>query len=167
MADNDILNKLKQQILAQGTSSKWSGEGFGSAEANAADMAKILAHTGITDISQFGKVQTPVYETYQIQTNPFTGNPGYIVGEGEEAGWVDAKPDVLKAVDKNGVAKIQTGTQETIGNKLTGQAVPNTYSERQTGNFFGGTFEGKGNTGYGVQFDAQGMLIKATRYPSP
>jgi hypothetical protein len=44
----------------------------------------------------------------------------------------------------------------SFGNKLTGQAVPNTYGDRQTGNFFGGTYEGKGNTGYGVQFGADG-----------
>ena len=54
-------------------------------------------------------------------------------------------------------------TGQTFGNKLTGQAVPVTYSERQKGDFFGGTFEGKGNTGYGVQFDAQGQPIFYTQ----
>jgi len=54
---------LVDQILAQGTTSKWTGEGFGSAEKNAADMAKILSDIGITDISQFGKItkEEPVY----------------------------------------------------------------------------------------------------------
>ena len=50
-------------------------------------------------------------------------------------------------------------TGETFGNKLTGQEVPQTYSERQTGEFFGGTYEGKGNTGYGVKFGADGTPI--------
>jgi hypothetical protein len=54
-------------------------------------------------------------------------------------------------------------TGETFGNKLTGQEVPNTYTERQTGDFFGGTYEGKGNTGYGVQFDDQGLPIFYTQ----
>ena len=54
-------------------------------------------------------------------------------------------------------------TGQTFGNKLTGQAVPVTYSERQKGDFFGGTFEGKGNTGYGVQFDAQGNPVFYTQ----
>ena len=54
-------------------------------------------------------------------------------------------------------------TGQTFGNKLTGQAVPITYSERQKGDFFGGTFEGKGNTGYGVQFDAQGNPVFYTQ----
>ena len=100
---NPAVANIKGQILAQGTTEKWTGEGKGSAEANATDMANILAGIGITDISQFGQL-----------------------------------PD------------------GSFGNKLTGQPVPNTYSERQTGNAFGGTFAGKGNTGYRVNFDAQG-----------
>ncbi len=48
------VEKLKRQILSQGTTDKWGGEGFGSAEKNAEDMAKRLAESGITDIRQFG-----------------------------------------------------------------------------------------------------------------
>ena len=57
--------------------------------------------------------------------------------------------DQSKIKTVNGKFVIDTG-QTTFGNKVTGQEVPNTYSERQTGNAFGGTFEGKGNTGYRV-----------------
>jgi hypothetical protein len=53
--------KLATQILGQKTTKQWSGQGFGSAEANAADMASILSGIGITDIKDFGKV--PVYAT--------------------------------------------------------------------------------------------------------
>jgi hypothetical protein len=53
----------------------------------------------------------------------------------------------------------QMRTEETFGNKQTGQAVPNTYSERQKGNAFGGTFEGKGNTGYRVDFTPDGTPV--------
>jgi hypothetical protein len=106
---------LTQQILSQGTTNKWTGEGFGSAEKNAADMAKILDQIGITDVSQFGQIQKTV-------------------------------------VDENGGESLVS----TYGNKETGQEVPSTYGERQTGNAFGGTFTGKGNTGYRVEFDAQG-----------
>lgn len=103
------VNLLTQQILGQNITDKWSGVGYGSAEANARDMAKILAGIGITDIRQFGEIQTP-----------------------------------------DGV---------TFGNKITGQVVPNTYSERQTGNAWGGTFAGKGNTGYRVQFAEDGTPV--------
>ena len=103
---NPNISNIKGQILAQGNIDKWTGQGQGSAEANATDMATILAGIGITDISQFGAL------------------PG-----------------------------------GGFGNKVTGQAVPNTYGERQTGNAFGGTFSGKGNTGYRVNFDATGKPI--------
>ena len=118
-----VLDKITSQILAQGTTDKWSGAGYGSAQANAADMAKIIAATGATDISQFGQI------TKEIPTFDESGN---------ETG---------------------TTTITKYGNKVTGQEVPNTYSERQTGNAFGGTFAGKGNTGYRVEFDAQGKPL--------
>jgi hypothetical protein len=81
---------------------------------------------------------------------------------------VDVGLDETKEVDESKVKTVDgklvadTG-QTTFGNKATGQAVPNTYTERQTGNFFGGTYEGKGNTGYGVQFDSQGNPIFYTQ----
>jgi hypothetical protein len=53
----------------------------------------------------------------------------------------------------------ETRTVQTYGNKETGQEVPNTYTERQTGNAFGGTYEGKGNTGYRVDFTPDGKPV--------
>ena len=123
------INALTQQILAQGITSKWKGEGKGSAEANARDMAQIMADIGITDIKQFGQI---------TKTIPGSGD-----SYETEQGTVD----------------VPEQTYTTYGNKATGQAVANTYSERQTGNAFGGTFSGEGNTGYRVQFDAQGNPI--------
>jgi len=79
---------LTKQILGQGISDKWTGEGFGSAEANAREMAKMLAGAGITDIKQFGvrDVQrerlldaaddTSIYtETEKEYYNKATGQP--------------------------------------------------------------------------------------------
>jgi hypothetical protein len=126
---NTIINNLVSQIKARSNTSQWSG-GYG-ADAATKDMARILAETGITDISQFGPV------TQEVQK---------VVGYED---W--------------GAPIYQTVTEQTYGNKVTGQAVPNTYTERQKGEFFGGTYEGKGNTGYGVQFDAQGQPIFYTQ----
>ena len=126
---NTIINNLVSQIKARSNTSQWSG-GYGADEATK-DMARILAETGITDISQFGPV------TQQVEK---------VVGYEE---W--------------GAPIYGTVTEQTYGNKVTGQAVPNTYTERQKGEFFGGTYEGKGNTGYGVQFDAQGQPIFYTQ----
>jgi hypothetical protein len=119
---------VTEQILGQGTLDKWSGEGKGSARANAADMAKIIVSTGATDINQFGQITKEI----PVTTTDENGNV-YETGE--------------------------TQTVTTYGNKLTGQEVPVTYGERQTGNAFGGTFDGKGNTGYRVEFDAQGKPL--------
>lgn len=88
--DQNELNthNLTKQILGQGTSDKWTGEGFGSPEANAREMAKMLAGAGITDIKQFGvrDVQrerlldaaddTSIYiETEKEYYNKATGQP--------------------------------------------------------------------------------------------
>jgi hypothetical protein len=123
-ARDAAIESLKKQILGQGLTDKWKGEGLGSADANARQMAEIMADTGITDIKQFG----PITKTI----------PGYSYET--EQGTVD----------------VPEQTVSTYGNKETGKEVANTYSERQSGNAFGGTFEGSGNTGYRVQFGPDG-----------
>jgi hypothetical protein len=194
----DYKQLIKKQILGQGLSSKWSGQGRGSAEANAEDMARILSGIGITDIKQLGKVDK--YEPVEKIGMTFNGQP--VQGSGSEFYVMDAvdtgdgtdyvrrdlspeeaqqvKPvygvvtgtdeynqptyrnvDVTNVKEKDG--QLFGATGQTFGNKLTGQEVPNTYTERQTGDFFGGTYEGKGNTGYGVKFDAQGNPIFYTQ----
>ena len=153
-AKPDYTQALINQILGQNTSSRWTGQGHGSAQANAADMAKILSGIGISDIKQFGKV---VKKDVPTEVRP-DGRGGFVNPQTGKA--VD--PSLVTSTSMSGEAgdsmmyTAPVGTQEGWGNKLTGEFVPNTYSERQTGNFFGGTFAGKGNTGYGVQLDAQG-----------
>ena len=127
--NNATIEALIKQIQARSDTSRWTG-GYGADQATK-DMARILAETGITDISQFGPITREVQKVVGYED---WGDPIY-----------------------------QTVTEQTFGNKETGQAVPNTYTERQTGNFFGGTYEGKGNTGYGVQFDDQGLPVFYTQ----
>ena len=119
---------MTKQILDQGTTAQWTGAGHGSAEANAKDMAKILAGIGITDINQFGKItveeDVPYFDEY---------------GSGSTK-----------------------QKRETYGNIVTGKAVPVTYSERQTGNAWGGTFAGEGNTGYRVDFSTGKPIFYTT-----
>jgi hypothetical protein len=194
----DYKQLIKKQILGQGLTGKWSGAGHGSAEANAEDMAKILADIGITDIKQFGKVDKyePIEQigmTFNGQPVRGSGSEFYVMdavdtGDGvdyvrrdlspEEAQQVKPVYGVPTGYDENTQPTYKTvdiknikekdgqlfgATGETFGNKLTGQEVPVTYGGRQGGNFFGGTYEGKGNTGYGVQFDAQGNPIFYTQ----
>lgn len=47
---------LTQQILNQNLTDRWQGQGWGTAQANASDMARMMATAGITDIKQFGEV---------------------------------------------------------------------------------------------------------------
>ena len=74
-------------------------------------------------------------------------------------GPVTKEVDIYMGEGVDGTPIYQTQEEQTFGNKITGQAVPVTYSERQTGNAFGGTFEGKGNTGYRVDFTPDGKPI--------
>jgi len=121
------INTLASQILGQNLTSKWSGEGFGSAQKNAEDMANILSGIGVKNIKDFGKIEKQV--------------PRYTYDESGN--------QTLDGYD----------TVTTYGNIKTGQEVPNTYGERQQDNVFGGTFAGKGNTGYRVQFAPDGTPI--------
>lgn len=151
---SSVIDNLTQQILGQGTTDKWKG-GV-DAQTAAKDMAKIMAGIGITDINQFGKFTQGGIPT---EVRP-DGRGGFTDTKGNP---VD--PSIVKTETQSGEGGEFTyytapvGTQEVYGNKETGQVVPNTYSERQTGNAWGGTFEGKGNTGYRVDFTPDGKPV--------
>lgn len=196
--------KVQKQILSQGLTSKWKGQGFGSAEANALDMAKSLVASGITDIHQLGQgtfyepvfVQTQYVTTdgmavqyldgkyYMYVVNPnnseeaiqkevdpktVTKQLGFasqeITGDGGEGGNQSIKDvftpltaDQQKKIklDANGYMTVSMPMGQGFINKDTGQHVLSNYNERTTGNAFGGTYAGKDNTAYRVQFDAKG-----------
>jgi hypothetical protein len=153
-AEKAKIDALTQQILGQNLTNKWSGEGHGSAQANAADMAKILAGIGITDIKQFGKVKAT--EQIPLQEGDIV-NGNRVYQDRESGQWFEVVQDPAgEGATHVPTSPFKTVTKETFGNKVTGQAVPNTYSERQTDNAWGGTFSGEGNTGYRVQFGADG-----------
>jgi len=146
------VDDLAKQILAQNTTSKWTGQGFGSAKANATDMAKILSSIGITDIKQFGLIEVP--DKY-VGLTPRYNARNEIVGYTSQKDGSDVPLNKARLSDDGGLIAPLT----TYGNKVTGQAVPNTYSERQTGNAWGGTFAGDGNTGYRVDFTPDGTPV--------
>ena len=52
-------SNIANQILAQGTTDKWVGQGYGSPTRNAYDMGVMLAGQGIKDINDFGQRTTP------------------------------------------------------------------------------------------------------------
>jgi hypothetical protein len=55
MPTTGAAGNIASQILAQGTTDKWGGEGYGSATKNAYDMGVMLAGQGIKDINDFGQ----------------------------------------------------------------------------------------------------------------
>lgn len=131
------VGKLAQQILSQDTASKWSGEGFGSAEKNAYDMAALLAGQGLTDINQLGVRTRVVPESYS-----YSGTGGADTGMGE----------LIPAHEVN-----------EYYNKATGQPIQS-YYDKASGNTWGGTFAGEGSTAYKVQFQPDGTPTFYTQY---
>jgi len=186
MSSQDTLAK---QILGQNLTSKWTGEGLGSAEANARDMARIMDSIGITDIKQFGQVPIyePAYVQYMYNGRPVTPKPdgtGSVMIQGPDGyGWgtiplekatktyvTEDVSNGLSTVDPSKI-KIINGqpvalsNNLTYGNKVTGQTVPTTY-DKMGGNVWGGTREGAGTTGYQVDFTPDGTPVFYTSYSS-
>ena len=71
---------------------------------------------------------------------------------GESGSYLEPVDPSKLTKDKNGKLVVQTST--TAGNKETGEELSkaSNYAERTGGNSWSGTFRGKGNTGYNVQF---------------
>ena len=129
IAVGTVLDQLKAQQAA-GTAQYYQGGakdgkkgGFGSLDAMTEDMAKNLVAAGITDIRQVGE-----------KTVTIPGGISY-----------DQDGNQIQEPDR---------TEKQIINKITGEPLSkaSNYSERTTGNSWSGTFKGKGNTGYNVQF---------------
>jgi hypothetical protein len=175
---NAAVDKVTQQILAQGTTSRWTGEGFGSAEANARAMAEQLVANGVTDINQVGKVEqkvdvtvTPQYEySYTGQVDQ-DGQPiqtatlvGYVDQNGKEVDAALVKAEQIYEGGESGTSSTAyvapIGTTTVIGNKATGKALINDYGERGgVGDAWSGTYAGSGNTAFRTTFDAKGNPI--------
>lgn len=169
------VNKVKDQILAQETTSKWTGEGFGSVDANAEAMAKNLVASGVTDINQVAmidkKVDAVVIPKYE-QTVIGYDNEGNPIGDSKIVGYTDSKGNAVdaslvkadtvysggEAGNAETVYTAKVGTEKVIGNKVTGEALISDY-DRSTGSAWSGTFTGEGNTAFRTSFDASGKPI--------
>lgn len=174
------IKKLTQQILEQGTTSRWTGEGYGSPEANAREIAKYLVEAGIEDIKDFGKVKVDVTNRTggRVPATVYPNDPndpskGYYTFEHvwnpqQEIVATDKKipvdPSQIKVSytgpyeDGSFVASQTVALpvyEERFGNVKTQTPIRQDYS-RAFGNIFGGTFTGKDSTGFGVQFGPDG-----------
>jgi len=94
-----------------------------------------------------------------------------ILSQGTTEAWTGRLPPEKAALymasdlAKSGVTNIEqiTKTDSGIVNAMTGEKLVSGYGERTGGNLWSGSYEGKGNTGFGVNFDAQGKPIFYTQ----
>jgi hypothetical protein len=175
---------IAKQLLAQNLTSKWSGAGHGSAEANAKDMAKIIAATGVTNIKDFGVVPvlaavedtgdrkyngqyasvqynrdgTKTYGTYK--------DMGEIDEEGNPRGTFvpvpkDAKLETVYGIydssGEGGYNYVDSSKLKTVDGKLVADTGQTTYGNKATGQTVASTY-GERQTGnaFGGTFEGKG-----------
>ena len=139
------------------------------------DMAKNLVASGVTDIRQVGKgeYEAPVSgmamngsrEVIKKPDGTYVTRQTVTTGGGESLDTQEVetplKPeDAAKVVERDGkfiLPVMRTG----IINKATGQPIISQYGGRTDAEkgVWGGTYQGSGNTGYGVTFDKDGLPV--------
>ncbi len=94
-----------------------------------------------------------------------------ILAQGTTEAWTGGLPPETAALymasdlAKSGVTNIEqiTKTDTGIVNAMTGEKLVSGYGERTGGNLWSGSYEGKGNTGFGVNFDESGKPVFYTQ----
>lgn len=164
------IDNLTKQILAQGTTSRWTGTGFGGPEANARAIAGTLDKAGITDIRQFGQITKSQY--VDVPVTPVTAADKMIFAEpGQYYKGVNpqgrpvvfSESQVTKTADGFVAKGLPSVTETYWGNKDTGQRIDPNYN-KASGNIFSGTYAGHGHTGFGVQVAPDGTPYFYTQF---
>jgi len=94
-----------------------------------------------------------------------------ILSQGTTEAWTGGLPPEKAALymadelAKSGVTNITQVAkgEDGIINAMTGEKLISGYGERTGGNLWSGSYEGKGNTGFGVNFDEQGNPVFYTQ----
>ena len=94
-----------------------------------------------------------------------------ILAQGTTEAWTGGLPPETAALymasdlAKSGVTNIEQITKSDTGivNAMTGEKLVSGYGERTGGNLWSGSYEGKGNTGFGVNFDESGKPVFYTQ----
>lgn len=147
---------LYQQIVEQQLAGLGNWSGGLDPRTSAQAMATDLAASGITSLGQIGwsdKAERPSWEGVA---------PGGRVGAWSRGG---VGADNVGAYDFEGYAEddpIQGRWTSGFINKDTGKLLKSNYGERTGGNTWSGSYAGPGNTGFDLNFDAQGRPIFGT-----
>jgi hypothetical protein len=140
---------LYQQIAAQKMAGLGNWSGGLDAETAMRSMATDLTKSGITSLGQIAydpKAEKTGWQSGATPGMDDTTNPGnYIQG--------------TPGIDENDPT---WGKYGAMINKDTGQQLYSSYGERTTGNTWSGSYAGKGNTGFDINFDAEGRPIFGT-----
>ena len=113
----------------------------------------------VTDTNQVATVANTRENIDKLQSQ--------ILAQNTTAKWSGGLPTDKTALymaadlDKSGITDISQVGQSDKGiiNKLTGEKLFSGYGERTKGNLWSGSYEGSGNTGFGVQFTDSGKPI--------
>lgn len=139
---------LYQEIAAQKMAGLGSWSGGLDADTSMRAMATDLAKSGITSLAQLG--YDPKAEKYNWSSGAWDqGGIGMdAVGAASSPGYAENDP--------------VWGKFGAVINKDTGKALTSSYGERTTGNTWSGSYAGKGNTGFDLNFDEAGNPIFGT-----
>ena len=180
--DKGAMNhyNLTKQIIGQGTTGRWTGQGFGSPIENAKHMASTLITAGIDDIKDFGKSKKQTYETLNLTPEySNAGDASYPTGR-----YFYADPDTgsVRFFDEKDInvqkfagsepgdpgyatatVKVPAGEQQVYVNKKTGKDITQAYNQAY-GDIFSGTYAGHGRTNFGVKFANDGTPYFYTQF---
>lgn len=142
---------LYSQIAQQRLSGLGSWSGGLDPETSMRSMAMDLGKSGITSLGQLAwsdKAERPVWEGV-AQGATLGGGSGGGIDNQNFGGYTEDDPYM---------GRWTSG----IVNKDTGKLLHSAYGERTQGNTWSGSYAGKGNTGFDINFDAEGNPIFGT-----
>lgn len=79
---NENINTVTQQILSQGTTKNWSGQGFGSPEENSRAIANYFQNAGVSDVKQIG-MRPELQQAYLLGYQTKNGDTVYKQNDGK------------------------------------------------------------------------------------
>ena len=177
IAVENVYRQIKAQQDA-GTASSYSGgalgtgydkgsaAGFGSLSELTYDMAKNLVASGVTDITQIKQVPARTYVDGDPKSGFTTQSWEDVYTDSGETGPIISRQLVTNSVPSSQVKQdgagnyyVEDPSRKMAINGAKDVPLQSNYAERTGGNSWSGTFAGKGNTAYNIQFNESGVPV--------